>query len=323
MPSLQDIIKKRLEERKNGIISEASKLYDDDGNLINENGDFINEDGYVIDVDGNLLDEDGNIIDEQDMEDDDDDEDEEYKDKKKKKEKVKVKESLEKVFSKLELDEDTTQELETLFNTCVAEAVDDYKDTLEEANEIYIDEFITEAEKNIDTYLSYVAKEWLEENEVAVESGIKVEISENLINGMHTLFTENYVEVPESKVDLIGEAEETIDSLIEKLDKSQDKTIELQEEINKMKSQNIVDELAIDLTESQKEKLGTLIDSIEYKDDDDYKKRVGIVIENYFSDSDELDEDVGSVKDTKNKKGSADKKDERVSSYIQHLSKKH
>lgn len=235
---------------------------------------------------------------EEDEDDEDDDDDDE----------VDVKESLKKIFSSVELDEKVKSELETLFDVVVNERVTKKCAELTEKYEAEFTASIEKIEESIDKYISYAADEWLKENELAVEKGIRMEISENIITGLRDLFVENYIDVPEDKVDIVEEAEETIEELTKKLDEAKNDVLTLHEEINTMKSQKIVDELAEDLTETEKEKLSGLISEIKYEDDTTYKEKITLVVEKYFKTDDK-------TKDT------PIKIDERMQSYMKHFKK--
>jgi hypothetical protein len=198
-------------------------------------------------------------------------------------EEVDVDESLAKIFTSATLDESIKKDLKVLFNVAVAEAVTKKCNGLAEKYEAEYTEAISTIEENVDKYITFVANEWIKENELQVETGIKVDLAESFLAGMRDLFVENYVDVPEDKVDLVAEAEEVIAELNTKIDEQANATLALQEEITSLKTKNIINEVSSELTETEKEKLGTLIDSIEYKDDSSYKEQVTLVIEKYFS----------------------------------------
>lgn len=280
--------------------------------------DKVDEDvKYKLDEDGNqVLDENGDpILDEEKDMDDEKDDDDEKEDDDDKEDKKDMKESLKAIFDKAKIDESVVDELETLFGVVVAERVKEEVSALEESHKAEYEVFVEDLETRVDKYISYVAEEWFKANEIAVESGIKVEISEGLIAGIKNVFEESYVEIPEDKVDIVAEAEETIDNLLSAVDEEKAKSADLQTQLDEIKSKKIVDELASDMTDTQREKLGTLIDSIEYKDDSDYTEKVGIVIENFFNKSEkDSTEQLDESTDT-------DDKDDRMSMYVSHLKK--
>ncbi len=238
-------------------------------------------------------------------EDDDDEEDDEDDD-----EEIDVKESLAKIFEGAKIDEKVKSDLETLFNAVVAEKVIRKCDELSDKYESELEEALEKIEESIDKYISYVADEWMNENELAVEKGIRQEISENVLAGIRNLFVENYIEVPEEKIDLVAEAEDTIEELTAKLDETTNTILSLKKEIDEMKTEKIVNELATELTETEKEKLSDLISEFKYEDDSSYKEKVSLVIEKYFGKPEEKE------------KIDESKIDDRMKLYINHFKKK-
>lgn len=244
------------------------------------------------------------------MKEEDDEEDDDEKDDDDDDEEIDVKESLAKIFEGAKIDEKVKSDLETLFNAVVAEKVIRKCDELSDKYESELEEALEKIEESIDKYISYVADEWMNENELAVEKGIRQEISENVLAGIRNLFVENYIDVPEEKIDLVAEAEDTIEELTSKLDETTNTILSLKKEIDEMKTEKIVNELATELTETEKEKLSDLISEFKYEDDSSYKEKVSLVIEKYFGkpeDKEKIDES---------------KIDDRMKLYINHFKKK-
>lgn len=303
--SLMDKIKKVLDEKVEDKEKDLLDNLDEDKTVDEKKDNPFDKKGDKDDKDS----EDTKDGKKDDMKDDDDD-------KKDKKEKVDVKESLSKILAKAKIDESLVVELTTLFSAAVDEKVAAEYAKLEAKETEYMDEMVEELEARVDKYVSYAAEEWLKENEVEVEAGIKVEISENLIASMKGIFEDSYVEVPDSKVDLVKEAEETIDSLLNTIDENKAEIETVQAELNGMKTKTIVDEMSVEMTDTQKEKLATLTDSIEYENDSDYTEKVKVIIENYFG--------SGKTEDKKDKDLNEDKKaedgtDDLMSLYVKHM----
>lgn len=302
MDKIKKVLDEKITDKEAKILSEGEVKY-----KLDEKGDpVLDEKGDPIVVDEKKDEKD--MKDKKDMKGDEDDDDDEDDDK------MDVKESLSKIFAKAEISEEIVSDLETLFNAAVDEKFNSKVKELEVSQQNDFRTVVEELESKVDKYISYVAEEWLKENEIEIETGIKVEISENLVQGLKTIFEDSYVEVPESKIDLIKEAEETIDNLLTAVDEEKARTATLQAEVNDIKSKKIVDEMSSDMTDIQKEKLGTLTDSIEYKDDSDYRDKIGVVIESYFNKKDDikkenLHENDGAPND-------------RMSMYVNHLRKK-
>ena len=198
-----------------------------------------------------------------------------------------MREDVEEIFAGEELAEEFLDKAETIFTASVnarlmAEQVrleEEFEAKLEEAKE----QFYTESNDKIDQYLSYVSEEWMKENEVAIESAIKVEIAENFMNGIKSLFEENYVSLPEEKLDLAVDALEKVDSLEEELNSVLKSNVELNEEIESLRCKDLVIESAEDLTSVQKEKLFALAEGIEYENFEDFEQKLNVIKEQYFA----------------------------------------
>lgn len=213
--------------------------------------------------------------------------------------KTTMKENVEEMFSAdKNLSEDFKEKastiLEAVINTEItqekvrlAEENEEFQEQLEEqyiealqeeANEIF--ENLTD---QIDVYLDYVVENWMKENEVAIESTVRTELAENFIKGMHTLFTENYVTVPDSEIDIVSEMKEKIDSLEAQLNETIDEKLSLEEMVDSVNREAILDEISEGLAETQVEKLRTLSEGVEYTDEETYYKKLNILKENFFS----------------------------------------
>jgi hypothetical protein len=134
----------------------------------------------------------------------------------------------------------------------------------------------------VDKYLTYCAEEWTKENELAIERGLRSEMTENFIDGLKTLFVEHYVEVPEDKYDVMDELANRLDEMEDKLDVEVQKNIDVTEELDSIKRGNVIREACEDLSESQKEKMTSLADGVDYKDGEDFAEKISEVKEAYF-----------------------------------------
>ena len=137
----------------------------------------------------------------------------------------------------------------------------------------------------VDNYLNYVVEGWMEDNKVAIQSGLRTEIAEKFMNSLKDLFTESYIEVPESKVDLVDELAETVEELEEKLNSATGKQIEMVEELETLKREKIVREASRDLAETQVEKLKGLVEDIDFENEETFAAKVATVKESYFKKS--------------------------------------
>jgi hypothetical protein len=198
-----------------------------------------------------------------------------------------MREDVEEIFAGEELAEEFLEKAETIFTASVNSRLMAEQVRLEEEMEIKLNEAKEELTEQmtdkVDQYLSYVAEEWASENEVAIESAIKVEIAENFMNGLKKLFEENYVSVPEDKLDLASDALARADELESQLDEVVKSNLELQEKIEYLECKALVSEESEDLTDTQKEKLSSLAEGIEYENFEDFKQKLEVIKEQYFA----------------------------------------
>ena len=172
---------------------------------------------------------------------------------------------------------------EAAINSKLAAEVDRLEEKYDEELTEAIESQKSELVEKVDSYLGYVVDQWMEDNKVAIQSGLRTEIAENFMNGMKDLFTESYIEVPESKVDLVDELAETVDELEEKLNKTTAQAIEMQETLEGYQRDTIIRDNSRDLAETQVEKLKTLVADIDFEDEETFNKKVATVKESYFT----------------------------------------
>ena len=223
-------------------------------------------------------------------------------------EKVEVVEEDEKIdvsadVDALVKDEDLSEEFKskaaTIFeaavNTKVKEAKKKmhagYEEKLKEESEKAKSELV----EKVDSYLAYVVEEWMKENELALERGIKGEIAEDFISGMKKLFEEHYISVPDEKYDVLEDQASKIESLEKKLNEEIEKNVEL----NKVKSDKdrtlIVKEMSEDLADTAKEKFNKLAEEVEYTNEEDFTAKVKTIKESYFGAKKEASSDIDDV----------------------------
>ena len=137
--------------------------------------------------------------------------------------------------------------------------------------------------EKVDSYLDYVVEEWMQENEIAIDSGIRSELTEDFIVGLKTLFTEHYVDIPDDKVDVLGELASKVEELEEKLNTQINENIELKKEVSSTKRDELVRGISADLVETEVEKLKELSEGIEYNgDDEEFTSKLETLCESYF-----------------------------------------
>ena len=134
-----------------------------------------------------------------------------------------------------------------------------------------------------DQYMDYVVETWVKENEIALVESLRSEIAEEFIGGLHKLFTESYINIPEEKVDVLGELSARIEEIQAKLDEEINKNIELQNVINEAEKQTTFDEVAEGLVATKVEKFRTLSEGVDFADVDAYRKKLQVIKEQYFA----------------------------------------
>ena len=210
-----------------------------------------------------------------------------------------VRNQIEELFAQDEtLSEDFKSKAAFLFETVLNEKVKkkvkdekeklekEYEENLKEAMEDHASQLNEELEsltEKIDEYLTYVAEEWMSENEIAVEKGIRSEITEQFITGLKDLFKENYIEVPEGKEDFVASLEEKNDELVEQVNVHLKRNMNLKKQLQEEKRRNILNENASELTLAEKEQLKSLAESVDFENEGEFEKKILILKEHYFS----------------------------------------
>ncbi len=136
--------------------------------------------------------------------------------------------------------------------------------------------------EKVDGYLNYVVEQWMETNEVAVTNGLRTEIAENFIDSLQSLFVENYIEVPESKVDMVDELAGKVEELEEQLNKTVGDNIDLAEKVADYRREEILREATVGMAETEVEKLRTLAEGVEYESKESFEAKVTTIKESYF-----------------------------------------
>lgn len=197
-----------------------------------------------------------------------------------------MKESIEEMFGGQDLSEDFKEKATVVFEAAVNAKLQEEVERLEEEFEEKLEEqataAVSELIENVDSYLDYVVEKWMEENELAIESGIRTEMAESFIAGLHDLFVEHNIEVPEDKVDAYAEMAEQLESKDEELNEVINETIELRKALAEAHKQDVFEDISEGLTDTQREKLAKLAEGVEFDDIEGYASKVEIIKENYF-----------------------------------------
>ena len=200
-----------------------------------------------------------------------------------------------------DLSEEFKKKAATVFEAAVKSKVrsevermeEDYRNELEENMNATKDE-LTE---KVDTYLNYVVEEWMKENELAIERGLKGEIAEDFISGLKQLFEDHYVDVPDEKYDVLEAQSEKISELEGKINEMMEKSIELKNTNATLVKEQVVSELSSDLAETEIEKFKGLVEDVDYSDEESYREKLATLKESYFPSVKPSDEPVSSTID--------------------------
>jgi hypothetical protein len=191
------------------------------------------------------------------------------------------------MFDGEDLSEDFKNKAIAVFEAAINERYDAIVARLEEAYEQTIEEntakILDELSARVNDYVSYIAEEWVKENRLVLESEIKVEIAENFLQGMKGLFEENFIQVPEEKVDLIDELSSENDELKGEINDQVNENLELRKEILALRCEDIFESYCDGLADTQVEKLRTLAEGIEFDTEEMFEEKLSVLKESYFS----------------------------------------
>ena len=185
-----------------------------------------------------------------------------------------------------ELSEDFQEKARTIFEAAINSKVSIIKEDLEKEYAKVLQEEIDSTKiqltERVDSYLEYVAGEWLEENSLAVEQGLKAEMSESFLTGMKSLFEEHYVSIPEDKYDVLESMVNKLDDMEEKLNEQIDRNVALNKRLAESKSDGILSDVSEGLAVTQKDKLASLAESVEFESESDYREKLVTLRNSYF-----------------------------------------
>ena len=187
-----------------------------------------------------------------------------------------------------ELSEEFKEKAKTIFEAAINSKVSEIKAKLEEEKGAAIEEAVAEHRKELtertDSYLEYVAEEWLKENQLSVEHGLKTEMTESFLSGMKSLFEDHYVSIPDEKYDVVSTMVEKLDEMENKLNEQIEANVALNKRLSESASDVILADVSEGLAATQKEKLASLAEGVEFESEESYKEKLASLRESYFSD---------------------------------------
>ena len=223
-------------------------------------------------------------------------------------------------------DEDLSEEFKSsatlIFESAVLSKINEVLETvcvdLDEEVSAEKEDILESLSSRLDDYLEYVVEEWSKDNELAIQQGARLEITENFMSGLRVLFTENYIDIPEEKVDLVDELAEKVQELEASVNSEIEKNISLSKDFNEVKKESVLKIVSENLSDTQSEKLRSLSDGIDFESDDDYKQKLETVKENYFPTEESVSyDDEEPLSEEKNEKGV----DDSMSAYMSAISR--
>jgi hypothetical protein len=201
--------------------------------------------------------------------------------------KKKMKEDMDSLFSDdSTISEEFKSKAATIFEARVLDRVTQIEEQVESKYAGMLEEAVAEIKNDlttkVDDYLNYVVEQWIEENQIAIESGLRAELTEEFIAGLRNLFAEHYIDVPTEKVDLVDELAGKVEELESKLNEEMERGISYAKALVESRKNEITREVCEGLTTTQTEKIKTLAESVEFSTEDEYKNKVETIRENYF-----------------------------------------
>jgi len=214
---------------------------------------------------------------------------------------VDVSEDITALVNGEEISEEFKEKASTIFEAAIksklrseVERIESAKvqEVAEETNRIH-----SELTEKVDAYMGYVVEEWMKENEIAIERGLKGEIAEDFISGLKSLFEEHYIDVPDEKYDILGSQAEKLDDLEAKLNEQIEKSAELKKANNQLVRESVFAEVASDLADTEAEKFKALAEDVDFTDEDTFRGKLDTLKESYFPKATTVAESVDSESD--------------------------
>lgn len=314
-------------------LEEDDEVDGDDIEISEELAEFIDQmvaEGASEEEIAAAIDENFELVEEKDEdEEDDEDEDEEDDDKEDMKESYQI-DMSEHVNALLEgenLSEEFRAKATTIFEAAVNAKLQEELAALEEAFASTLEEEVQniqeELASNVDDYLNYVVEQWVSENEVAIEAGLRTELTEEFISGLRQLFAENYIDIPEDKVSVVEELGSTVEELQAKLNEEIERNVELSKVLAESKKTEILNTVVEGLAATQAEKLKSLAENVDFNNADEFTSKITTLRESYFPTTVKAQKELDSVDATADGKSMIQEELQGpMAKYVQALGKK-
>jgi hypothetical protein len=212
--------------------------------------------------------------------------DEEEDDEDEMKEEFDIEEDVNALLGGEELSEEFQEKARTIFEAALRSKVSDIKEALEEQYAVAlaeeVEEIKSELSERVDSYLEYVSEEWFTENQLTIQGGLKEELTESFMTGLKGLFEEHYVTIPEDKYDVLESMVEKLDEMETKLNEQIEKNVSLNKRLSESVADGILDQVSEGLAATQKDKLASLAESVEFESEDNYREKLETLRESYF-----------------------------------------
>ena len=233
------------------------------------------------------------VIGEEDEDDEDDEEEEDPEESKKVKESIDqkiedldVSQDVEALVDGEELSEEFKTKAATIFESAIKSKVRSELEKIQEENDKQMKELaetsMTSMVEKVDDYLNYVVEQWMSENELSIERGLKGEIAEDFISGLKGLFEDHYIDVPDEKYDILEANLTKIEELEDKLNKQMEENVQLKKAKGELVKESMIADIADGMTDTETEKFQSLVDDVEFSDEDSYKENLQTIKESYF-----------------------------------------
>ena len=225
------------------------------------------------------------------------------------------KESIDQVVDSLDVSDDVTalvdgEELSeefktkaaTIFETAVKSKVRVELEKIQEQNDKVMEQLaestMNDLVEKVDDYMNYVVEQWMEDNQLAIERGLKGEIAEDFIGGLKELFEDHYIDVPDEKYDILESNLTRIEELEEKLNKQMEENVQLRKAKGELVKESMIADVANGMTDTETEKFQSLVEDVEFSDEESYTEKLQTIKESYFGTQEVLTEDASETTST-------------------------